>query len=117
MGLTSRRVVVSKPEKPVIEIDPARRYVGYARVSTPDQDNSGQVTRLDRLGRSLRELLETGENLKEQNIGLISLEEPDDTTSDVGELVFHVFGPIAHFERHLISQHTKDGIETARGQG
>lgn len=132
--------------------------LGYARVSTADQDLTGQVTRLkhagairvfedvvsgrqfnrpglsalmdharpgdslaitrlDRLGRSLKELLETVENLKEQNIGLISLEERIDTTSAAGELIFHVFGAIAHFERRLISERTKDGIEAARAQG
>lgn len=75
------------------------------------------ITRLDRLGRSLKELLETVENLKTHNIGLISLEERIDTTSAAGELIFHVFGAIAHFERRLISERTKDGIEAARRQG
>ncbi len=46
------------------------------------------MTRLDRLGRSLKELLETVENLKDQDIGLISLEERIDTTSAAGELIF-----------------------------
>lgn len=75
------------------------------------------IIRLDRLGRSLKELLETVENLKEQDIGLISLEEKIDTTSAAGELIFHVFGAIAHFERRLISERTKDDIEAARAQG
>ena len=68
------------------------------------------VTRLDRLGRSLKELLETVENLKSHDIHLVSLEERIDTTSAAGELVFHVFGAIAHFERRLISERTRDGI-------
>ena len=75
------------------------------------------ITRLDRLGRSLKELLETVEGLKAKDIGLISLEESIDTTSAAGELIFHVFGAIAHFERRLISERTKDGIEAARLQG
>ncbi|KPD10589.1 invertase [Phaeobacter sp. 11ANDIMAR09] len=75
------------------------------------------IIRLDRLGRSLKELLATVENLKEQDIGLFSLEERIDTTSAAGELIFHVFGAIAHFERRLISERTKDGIEAARAQG
>ena len=79
--------------------------------------NSLAMTRLDRLGRSLKELLETVENLKDQDIGLISLEERIDTTSAAGELIFHVFGAIAHFERRLISERTKGGIEAARTQG
>lgn len=75
------------------------------------------VVRLDRLGRSLKELLETVEYLKKNNIGLMSLEEKIDTSSAAGELVFHVFGAIAHFERRLISERTKDGIEAARLRG
>lgn len=61
--------------------------------------------------------METVENLKAKNIGLISLEERIDTTSAAGELIFHVFGAIAHFERRLISEHTKEGIQAARLQG
>ena len=75
------------------------------------------VVRLDRLGRSLKELLETVEYLKKCKIGLMSLEEKIDTSSAAGELVFHVFGAIAHFERRLISERTKDGIEAARLKG
>ena len=75
------------------------------------------VTRLDRLGRSLKELLETVENLKSHDIHLVSLEERIDTTSAAGELVFHVFGAIAHFERRLISERTRDGIAAARKRG
>ncbi len=75
------------------------------------------VVRLDRLGRSLKELLETVEYLKERKIGLMSLEEKIDTSSAAGELIFHVFGAIAHFERRLISERTKDGINAARLKG
>ena len=75
------------------------------------------VVRLDRLGRSLRELLETVELLKQEQIDLLSLEEKIDTSSAAGELVFHVFGAIAHFERRLIAERTRDGIESARAKG
>lgn len=75
------------------------------------------VVRLDRLGRSLKELLEIVEHLKTHSIGLMSLEEKIDTSSAAGELVFHVFGAIAHFERRLISERTKDGIQAARLRG
>ena len=75
------------------------------------------VTRLDRLGRSLRELLETVDTLKAHGIHLVSLEERLDTSSAAGELVFHVFGAIAHFERRLISERTRDGIAAARKRG
>jgi nucleoid DNA-binding protein len=71
------------------------------------------VVRLDRLGRSLGELLTTVAMLKERGIALLSLEERIDTNSAAGELVFHVFGAIAHFgmigqfateldERHIL---------------
>ncbi|NER79022.1 MAG: recombinase family protein [Leptolyngbya sp. SIO1D8] len=75
------------------------------------------VVRLDRLGRSLRELLETVDMLKERKIAFMSLEEKIDTSSAAGELIFHVFGAIAHFERRLIAERTKDGIEAARAKG
>lgn len=73
--------------------------------------------RLDRLGRSLGELLTTVAMLKERGIALLSLEERIDTNSAAGELVFHVFGAIAHFERRLIAERTKDGIAAARARG
>lgn len=132
--------------------------LGYARVSTTDQDLDGQrhrlsdagairtfddvisgrtferpglaslldyaragdvlcVVRLDRLGRSLRELLETVEMLKRRGIALMSLEERIDTTSAAGELNFHVFGAIAHFERRLIAERTRDGLQAAATKG
>ena len=75
------------------------------------------IIRLDRLGRSLRELLETVDGLKARGVHLISLEERLDTSSAAGELVFHVFGSIAHFERRLISERTRDGIAAARKRG
>lgn len=75
------------------------------------------VVRLDRLGRSLKELLESVETLKHHNIGLMSLEEKIDTSSAAGELIFHVFGAIAHFERRLISERTKDGLKAAKLRG
>jgi DNA invertase Pin-like site-specific DNA recombinase len=123
---------------------PVSHILGYARVSTDDQDLASQrtrlesagafrvfadvisgrtfdrpgltdllhhirpgdtiaVVRLDRLGRSLRELLEVVETLKKRGVALLSLEEKIDTSSAAGELVFHVFGAIAQFERRLIA--------------
>ena len=149
------------PESNDIEtVAPARvgDTLGYARVSTHDQNPDAQsdrliesgairvftdivsgkrfdrpglaelidharpgdrlcIIRLDRLGRSLRELLETVDGLKARGIHLISLEERLDTSSAAGELVFHVFGSIAHFERRLISERTRDGIAAARKRG
>jgi DNA invertase Pin-like site-specific DNA recombinase len=132
--------------------------LGYARVSTGDQDLAGQrarlqkhgalrifedvvsgktfvrpglaellnyarpgdtlaVVRLDRLGRSLRELLDIVETLKKRGVALLSLEEKIDTSSAAGELVFHVFGAIAQFERRLIAERTRDGVNAARARG
>jgi DNA invertase Pin-like site-specific DNA recombinase len=75
------------------------------------------VVRLDRLGRSLAELLATVTMLKERGIALLSLEENIDTSSAAGELVFHAFGAIAHFERRLIAERTKDGIAATHVRG
>ena len=55
--------------------------------------------------------------LRERHIALLSLEEKIDTSSGAGELIFHVFGAIAHFERGLISERTRDGIAAARAKG
>ena len=75
------------------------------------------MTRLDRLGRSLRELLDIVANLEARGVHFVSLEERLDTSSAARELVFHVFGAIAHFEQRLISERTRDGIAAARKRG
>ncbi len=75
------------------------------------------VVRLDRLGRSLGDLLASVSKLRDNGVALLSLEEKIDTSSAAGELIFHVFGAIAHFERRLISERTKDGIAAARAKG
>lgn len=75
------------------------------------------IARLDRLGRSLGELLAAMQMLRERRIALLSLEEKIDTSSAAGELIFHVFGAIAHFGRRLISERTRDGIAAARAKG
>lgn len=75
------------------------------------------VVRLDHLGQSLKELLETVDDLKARGLAFRSHQERLDTSSAAGELVFHVFGAIAHFERRLIVELTRDGITTARARG
>lgn len=75
------------------------------------------VWRLDRLGRSLKELVTLVERLKAAGVGLESLMEKIDTTTASGELVFHVFGAIAQFERRLIVERTKAGLVAARARG
>ena len=152
---------ILKPSPETNDIETVARVgdtLGYARVSTHDQNPDAQrdrlieagairvftdivsgqrfdrpalaklidharpgdrlcIIRLDRLGRSLRELLETVDDLKTRGIHLISIEERLDTSSAPGELVFHVFGSIARFERRLISERTRDGIAAARKRG
>lgn len=75
------------------------------------------VWKLDRLARSLRQLLETGEALADRGIGLRSLTESIDTTTPGGRLVFHVFGALAEFERGIIRERTVAGLENARRLG
>src|SRR3546814_18720142 len=61
--------------------------------------------------------LTTVETLRGQGIALLSLEEKIDTSSAAGELIFHVLGALAHFERRLISERTRDGLADARAKG
>jgi DNA invertase Pin-like site-specific DNA recombinase len=132
--------------------------IGYARVSTVDQNlalqrdalteagcqkifteqMSGAVTdrpalndalefarsgdtlivwKLDRLARSMKQLIETVENLRVRGIGFRSLTEALDTTTAQGRLVFHMFGALAEFERSLIRERTQAGLAAARRAG
>ncbi|AXR07926.1 recombinase family protein [Salinimonas sediminis] len=75
------------------------------------------VQRLDRLGRSLKDLIELLDEFKQQGVQFISLNESIDTTTAVGELAFHMIGSIAHFERRIISERTKAGLAAARARG
>lgn len=75
------------------------------------------VWRLDRLGRSLKHLIEIVENLEEKKIGFKSLQESIDTTTSGGRLIFHIFGALAEFERHLIRERTYAGLNAARARG
>lgn len=136
----------------------ATMKVGYARVSTHDQNLSLQldalgragcqkiyqdqmssmkaerpglqealtylrsgdtlvVWRLDRLGRSLKHLIEMVNGLEERGIGFQSLQESIDTTTSGGRLVFHIFGALAEFERNLIQERTQAGLQAARARG
>ncbi len=129
--------------------------IGYARVSTDDQNLNSQrdalekagceqiftdtvsgtkdrrpgleqalshlrtgdtlvVWRLDRLGRSLRHLIDTVSSLQERRIGFKSLTESIDTTTSGGKLVFHIFGALAEFEREIIRERTQAGLQAAR---
>lgn len=75
------------------------------------------VWRLDRLGRSLKHLIETVTKLHEQHIAFQSITENIDTATATGQLVFHIFGALAEFERNLIRERTLAGLEAARARG
>src|SRR4029453_4946683 len=75
------------------------------------------VWRLDRLGRSLKHLIETVTTLKEQGISFKSLTEHIDTSTATGTLVFQIFGALAEFERNLIKERTVAGLNAARARG
>jgi DNA invertase Pin-like site-specific DNA recombinase len=143
------------PAKPAEEED---MRIGYARVSTSDQNLDLQkdalqgagceriivdkasggtvkragldrardllrrgdtlvIWRLDRLGRSLKHLIELMADLEQRQVGFQSLQESIDTTSPGGRLVFHIFGALAEFERNRIRERTKAGLEAARARG
>ncbi|MBL8584355.1 MAG: recombinase family protein [Rhizobiaceae bacterium] len=132
--------------------------VGYARVSTADQETALQVAalraagcerlfedrasgavasrpglaealaylregdtlvvwKLDRLGRSLGHLIEVVHELDRRGVGFRSLTENIDTTTPGGRLVFHLFGALAQFERDLIGERTRAGLEAAAAGG
>jgi DNA invertase Pin-like site-specific DNA recombinase len=132
--------------------------IGYARVSTLDQDTALQldalakvnceriyqesasgasrerpelkhcldtlrkgdtliVWRLDRLGRSLKDLVGIISELEAMGVGFRSLTEAIDTTSAGGKLVFHLFAALSEFERSLIQERTKAGLAAARARG
>lgn len=132
--------------------------IGYARVSTKDQNLDAQIdaleaagaerifkekvtgktrqrpeldrlldhlraddvvviTKYDRLARSLKDLIEIVERIRERGAGFRSLAEDIDTTTPTGRLIFHVFGSIAEFERERIIERTKEGLAAARRRG
>lgn len=75
------------------------------------------IWRLDRLGRSLKNLLQLVERFDGLRVGLRSLQESIDTTSSGGRLVFHLFGALAEFERNLVRERTQAGLSAARRRG
>lgn len=75
------------------------------------------VWKLDRLARSLPQLIETVATLEDQGIGFRSLTEAIDTTTAGGKLVFHIFGALAEFERSVIRERTRAGLKAARDRG
>lgn len=75
------------------------------------------VWRIDRLGRSLAHLIETVADLGIRGVAFRSLTDPVDTTTPAGQLVFHIFGALAEFERKLIRERTMAGLAAAKARG
>ena len=75
------------------------------------------VWKLDRLGRSLRHLIEVVNDLHRRQISFRSLQEAMDTSTPGGQLIFHVFGALAEFEREVIRERTQAGLTAARARG
>jgi len=99
--------------------------IGYARVSTKEQSLDLQEDalkkegfwKLDRLGRSLRDLVNLVAKFQDVGVGFKSLQDNIDTTTPTGKLTFHLFAALAEFERDIISSRTKAGLQAARVRG
>jgi DNA invertase Pin-like site-specific DNA recombinase len=100
------------PERTQRERPELKAALDYAR-----EGDTLVVWKLDRLARSIRQLIETVEDLKQRNIGLRSFTEAIDTTTPGGRLVSHVFAALAEFERSVIRERTTAGLEAARARG
>jgi DNA invertase Pin-like site-specific DNA recombinase len=127
--------VSTTDQQPQLQVDALQRAGCYrvftetasgARTDRPileqllDQLRPGDtlvVWKLDRLGRSLRHLVDTVTGLAERGIGFRSLQEAIDTTTPGGKLVFHVFAALAEFERDLVRERTAAGLAAARARG
>ena len=97
----------AKSDRPGLE-----KALGYLR-----EGDTLVVWKLDRLGRSLKHLIEVITRLHEEKKGFRSLQENLDTSTSTGKLVFHVFGALAEFERDLIRERTLAGLSAARARG
>jgi len=75
------------------------------------------VTKLDRLGRSLENLIDLSNTLQERGVDLVVLDQGIDTSSITGRMFFQILGSIAEFEHALMSERTRDGLAAARARG
>ena len=108
------RVFVEKASGAQRDRPELKAALGFAR------DHAGDVLvvwKLDRLARSLPQLIATVEDLDQRGIGFRSLTEAIDTTTAGGRLVFHIFGAMAEFERSVIRERTRAGLDAARARG
>ena len=106
-NLYTDKITGTKQERPGLE----------AALSHLREGDTLVVWRLDRLGRSLKHLIETVTSLQEQHMSFQSITEHINTATATGQLVFHIFGALAEFERNLIKERTMAGLEAARARG
>src|SRR2546423_14717869 len=111
-GVTAKDIYTDK----VTGVKAERQGLSFA-LSHLREGDTLVVWRLDRLGRSLKHLIETITTLKEQGISFKSLTENIDTSTATGTLVFQIFGALAEFERNLIKERTVAGLNAARARG
>jgi len=100
--------------------------VSGAKASRPEWDKCLErlepgdtlvAVRLDRIGRSVQNLIDVFETLRQRGVDVVILDQAIDTTTPAGKLMFHVIAAIAEFERDLIRERTRDGLKTARERG
>ena len=94
----------------------SRPELDKALVALRDGDHL-VITKLDRLGRSLRNLMDLSDLFRERGVALEVLDQGIDTSTPVGEMFFHILGAIAQFEHSLMVERTKQGLEAARARG
>jgi DNA invertase Pin-like site-specific DNA recombinase len=111
-----RRAGCAKVFQEVVSGAKAERPVLEALLSNMRPGDVLVIWKLDRLGRSLRHLVELAGTLMEQEIGLRSLNDPIDTTTPQGRLAFNLFASLADFERDLIRERTQAGLVAARAR-
>jgi DNA invertase Pin-like site-specific DNA recombinase len=75
------------------------------------------ITRLSRAMRSLKHLIHLAEELRARGVGLVVLKQQIDTTTPTGRMVFHILGAIDEFQRELIVEGTREGLDAARARG
>jgi DNA invertase Pin-like site-specific DNA recombinase len=138
MALTGYGRVSTRDQNPDSQRDalleagvaPERIYIDHGRsgklASRPELDrclaslqegDTLVITRLSRAARSLRNLLVLTEDLRERGVGLRVLKQDIDTTTATGRLVFHILAALDEFERELIVENTKEGVEAAKARG
>lgn len=112
-----RRAGCGKIYQEVVSGAKADRPVLDALLADLRQGDVLVIWKLDRLGRSLRHLVELATALLEKGVGLKSINDPIDTTTSSGRLTFNLFACLSEFERDLIRERTQAGLTAARARG